>query len=118
MPSREELLQGIYPGMRLDKAFFLRIYGYEITWPGFAGQAIAVLEQAGCSRAKEYYDSTVREYEAQYAAEIQSTAQWYRMECEKEWKKRQKEGEGQRLREMSSRELLELLRNSVAGAYR
>ena len=111
-------MQSIRPDMKLDKAFFLRIYGYEITWPGFAGQALAVLEQAGCSRAREYYDSIVQEYEVQYAAEVQSTAQWHRMECEKEWKKRQKEGEGQRLREMSSRELLELLRNSVAGVYR
>lgn len=36
MASREELLQSIGPDMRLDKWFFLRIYGYELTWPGFA----------------------------------------------------------------------------------
>ena len=36
MASREELLQSIRPDMTLTKAFFMRIYGYEITWPGFA----------------------------------------------------------------------------------
>lgn len=39
MASREELLQSIGPDMRLDKWFFLRIYGYELTWPGFAEAA-------------------------------------------------------------------------------
>lgn len=93
------MLQSIRPGMKLDKAFFLRIYGYEITWPGFAEQALAVLEQAGCSKARTYYDSIVQEYEAQYVAGMQDTARWYRAECENEWKKRQKEGEGQRKQE-------------------
>lgn len=96
MPSREELLQSIRPGMKLDKAFFLRVYGYEVTWPGFAEQALAVLAQAGCSKARAYYDSIVQEYEAQYSAEFQDTARWYLAECEKDWKKKQKEGEGQR----------------------
>ncbi|MEJ8760608.1 hypothetical protein [Enterocloster sp. HCN-30185] len=36
MASREELLQSIRPDMRLDKCFFLRIYGYELTGPGFS----------------------------------------------------------------------------------
>ena len=36
MASREELLQSIQPGMRLDKDFFMRIYGYELTYPGFS----------------------------------------------------------------------------------
>lgn len=93
MPSREELLQGIHPGMRLEKVFFLRVYGYEITWPGFAEQVLAVLEQAGCSRAREYYDSIVQEYETQYMAGMQSTFKWYREKCEKEWKDRKKGSE-------------------------
>lgn len=49
MASREELLQSIQPGMKLDKAFFLKIYGYELTWPGFAETAIKALEAAGLS---------------------------------------------------------------------
>lgn len=27
MPSREELLQSIKPGMKLNRAFFFRVYG-------------------------------------------------------------------------------------------
>ena len=104
MPSREELLQGIHPGMKLDKAFFLQVYGYEITWPGFAEQVTKALEDAGCSRARAYYESVVQEYEAQYTAEMQDTARWYRAECEKEWKKRQKEGEEQREQRNSPQE--------------
>lgn len=102
MPSREELLQSIHPGMKLDKAFFLRVYGYEITWPGFAEQAIAVLAQAGCSKARAYYDSIVQEYEAQYSAEFQDTARRYWAECEKDWKKKQKEGAEQRSQQKDS----------------
>ncbi len=33
MMSREILLDSIQPKMRLTKAFFLQIYGYELTWP-------------------------------------------------------------------------------------
>ena len=45
MASREELLQSIRPDMKLSKAFFMRIYGYEITWPGFAEVALQRLEE-------------------------------------------------------------------------
>lgn len=44
MPSREELLQSIKPGMILDKAFFLRIYGYDISSPGFAEKVLEKLD--------------------------------------------------------------------------
>lgn len=40
MASREGLLQSIQPDMKLDRAFFLKVYGYEITWPGFEETAI------------------------------------------------------------------------------
>lgn len=63
MASREELLQSIRPDMKLSKAFFMRIYGYEITWPGFAEVALQRLEEIGCSKAREYYSGFVAEYE-------------------------------------------------------
>lgn len=62
MASEEELLSCIAPGMRLTKDFFKRIYGYEISCPGFSGQAIAALEAAGCSKARQYYEEWVREW--------------------------------------------------------
>lgn len=97
--SREELLQSIQLGMKLDKAFFLKIYGYELTWPGFKETAIKVLEDAGCSRAREYYDSVVGEYEKGYKEQMKEVGRWYLEECGKEWKKKVKEGEVKRRQE-------------------
>jgi hypothetical protein len=120
--SREELLAGIRPGMRLTKGFIRSIYSNEISCPGFAEQAIAALEQAGCSRARQYYNDWVTEYEAAYKAEIRPVAHWYRLECEKRWKKKQEEGEEKRkqketehLQQMSNKGLIVLLEN-LTGA--
>ncbi|MDO4340935.1 MAG: hypothetical protein Q4C91_23110 [Eubacteriales bacterium] len=35
-PCRETLLQSIHPKMHLTKAFFLRVYGYEVSTSGLA----------------------------------------------------------------------------------
>lgn len=94
MPSKEGLLASIRPGMRLTKDFLKRIYGYEISCPGFSEQAIAALEEAGCSRAGECYADWVREFEAAYNAEMKPVAAWFRRECEQEWERRQKGSEG------------------------
>lgn len=93
MASREELLASIQPDMHLTRDFIKRIYGYEISYPGFAEQAIAALEQAGCSRARQYYEDWVAEYEVAYNAEMKEVAHWYRLELEKRWEKRRKEGD-------------------------
>ncbi len=114
MPSKEELLASVQPDMRLTWDFFKRIYGYEISFPGFADEAIALLEAAGCSKARRYYEGWVNEYEIAHNAELKDIAAWYRMECEKEWK----EGEEKRkqwkkgsLQQMSSKDLIALLEN-------
>lgn len=86
MASREELMQSIQPGMKLDKAFFLKVYGYEIGCPGFRDTAIKALEDAGCSRARDYYDSIVSEYEKGYRKQIKEAGKWYLKECEKKRK--------------------------------
>lgn len=95
-PSREALLALIQPDMKLTKEFLKRIYSFELGYPGFAEQAIAALESAGCSRARQYYGNWVAEYEAAYKAEIKPVAHWYRLECEKQWEKKQKGSEEQR----------------------
>ena len=100
--SKEQLLQSIAPAMKLTKGFFKRVYGYELTWPGFADQAIKALEAAGCSRARQYYDMVVGECERQYEADLAGVACWYVGECAKDWKKRQKGSEGQRSRQKDS----------------
>jgi hypothetical protein len=117
MASREELLRSIGPDMRLDKWFFLRIYGYEITWPGFAEVALQRLEIMGCSKARNYYSCIVAEYEHNREEELKEVASWYAEECRKEWDR--KVGEQQRaekLDNMSTEELLTLLRRSVERA--
>lgn len=89
MASKEELISSIKPDMKLTKDFFKRIYGYEISYPGFSGQAIAALETAGCSKAQQYYEEWVNEYEAAYKADMKLVAAWYQKECEKRWEKKQ-----------------------------
>ena len=47
MASREELLESIRPDMKLTKNFFMKIYGYEISFPGFAEIPLTELEKSG-----------------------------------------------------------------------
>lgn len=117
-PNRESLLALIQPDMKLTKEFLKRIYSFELDYPGFAEQAIAALKKAGCSMARQYYGNWVAEYEAAYKAENKPVAHWYRLECEKQWEKRRKEGEEQRkqketerLQQMSNKDLIVLLEN-------
>lgn len=114
MASSEELLQSIRPGMKLNKVFFLRVYGYEITWPGFAETAIKALEDAGCSNARNYYDSIVARYEESYRQSIKEAGAWYLALCKNEWKKRGSDEQRRQkitldLLQKSDRELLNLL---------
>lgn len=98
-PNRESLLALIQPDMKLTKEFLKGIYAFEISYPGFSEQAIAALEAAGCSKARQYYGDWVNEYETARNAELKEVAHWYRLECEKQWEKRRKEGGEQRKRE-------------------
>lgn len=121
-PNRGSLLALIHPDMHLTKEFLKRIYSFEIDYPGFSEKAIAALEEIGCVRAREHYASWVKEYESRRDTELKEVAHWYRLECEKQWEKRRKEGEGQRkqeemlnLKQMSNRDLIALLEN-LTGA--
>lgn len=123
MPSRNELLASIRPDMKLTKGFLKRIYGYELTWPGFADQAITALEAAGCSQARGYYETWVNQYKTARDAEIKSVAASYLEDLKRGRKKGQKEGERVRtsqqqmqkiiedLHQKSDRELLSLLQS-------
>lgn len=121
MASRWELLQSIRPGMTLDKNFFLRIYGYELTWPGFAEVALTKLQGAGCDKARNYYTCIVAEYEYNNEKVLKNVAEWY---IKQDYygkkvdgsRKRQQEVEQLKmnLRQKSDRELLTLLQNLKA----
>lgn len=90
--TRQQLLEGIRPGMKLDRNFFLRIYGYEITWPGSADEAIRKLEEAGCSRAREYYNTTIAEYQEKRDRELKPIARQIRRQWDAELRELTKNG--------------------------
>lgn len=89
MPSREELLQSIRPGAQLDKNFFLRIYGYDITTPGFADQALSRMEILGCSKAREYYSCIKVENEVRYEQQMKAVSAQYVADLESKWKRKE-----------------------------
>lgn len=69
-------------------------------YPGFADRAVNALEAAGCSRAREYYDTWVQEYEAERDAVLKRVSVWYgeelkrrRAEKERQVRKERKEQE-------------------------
>lgn len=106
MASREELLKSLQSGMKLDKNFFLRVYGYDISYPGFSEKVLERLEglyilyaQQGERHPRELYQATVKEYKDKQLKEgIKAVVAWYAEECRKKWEKRVKEGEEQRKR--------------------
>ena len=88
MPSKEELLQSIHPDMKLDKAFFLKIYGYEITWPGFAEIAVKTLEHDGCSKARQYYEQIVGDYQKKRDEKIREVAHILREQIDMDYERK------------------------------
>lgn len=84
-PTRENLLRSIRPGMKLDRAFFLKVYGYELTSPGFAETALQRFEILGCSVAREYYQKTVSDYEESLKPGLKEAAAWYLRRLESKW---------------------------------
>ena len=114
MASREELLQSIKPEMKLDRAFFMKVYGYEISFPGFKDIALKALKDAGCSRADEYYSHFVNGYEEQKQKELYPVAVEYVKRLEEQREKKERKSEEilrrkQDLQQLSDRELLILL---------
>lgn len=79
MASREELLDSIQPGMKLTKSLLKRIYGYELTWPGFAEIALLELEISGGmgDKARYYYDKLTAEWKQEYEVTMNNAAKWY-----------------------------------------
>ena len=101
----QELLQSIRPDMRLTKDFFKRVYGWEMDYPGVADRAVNALEAAGCSRAREYYDTWVQEYEAERDAVLKRVSVWYGAELKR--RRAEKERQVRKERKEQEIELLE-----------
>jgi hypothetical protein len=114
--NREQLLQSISPDMKLTKGFFLRIYGYELSFPGFREQVVNTLEIAGCTKARAYYNDIIGEYQRTTKEGVKPVVASYLKECDQKWEQKQKRGELKRnLQEMDNRKLLTLLKNLAAG---
>lgn len=121
-PTRENLLASIGPGMRLNRDFFLKVYGYSVMRPEFAEQALARLEEAGCGKAREYYNRFVSEYEQKAGENMKKAAAWYadqlerkRKEKERMKKNREEAETWQDLQTKSDRQLLNLLQTLKKG---
>ena len=87
-PTKEKFIASICPGMKLDKAFFLKVYGYEISFPGFAEIAIRALEDAGCSKAMAYYERIIFEYEEKQKDGLKPIAKWLSDKSNADYEKR------------------------------
>lgn len=116
-PYAIALLDSIKPGMKLNRNFFLKIYGHAYTCQEFRQIALDKLKEAGCSKAEDYYNQVVGEYRKKQDEELQPVARWYREQCEKEFEKIMKRSEKirtsketQDLRQKSDKELLILLK--------
>lgn len=109
----EEFINSFKP-MPLTKAFFLKIYGYELTWPGSAERCLQRLEELGSSSARKLYAAVVADYEEKKEKTTQEVAAWYAEQLERKYSNKevrawsQKEAERLRagLQEKSDEELL------------
>ena len=111
MASRRELLDSLKPGMHLDKNFFLKIYGYDITCPGFADDVIRRLEILGCSKARDYYTCIVSEYNHKHDQDMKRVSEWYAKQDIDE----KGVSESRKQREMEQQKKRGLPRNYVAS---
>ena len=76
--NKEEFLHSFSTGMKLYKSTFLKIYGYELSYPGYAEKALAWLEMLGCSKARAYYSGVVVEFEHERDKGLKEVASWKR----------------------------------------
>ena len=104
LPTREKLLANIRPGLKLTKNLFLQIYGYDISTPGFAYEAIAKLKDLGCSKAGKYYEQITSEWKEEREKMLQKGVNTSR-----------KQREAERLQQMSNKDLIMLLESLTEG---
>ena len=118
-PDKEEFLHSFNTGMKLYKSTFLKIYGYELSYPGFADKALDWLEMLGCSKARAYYSDIVAEYEYERDKGLKEVASWHKGDWENmleklKWKavwesRKEQEAEQRKQRREQWRKLSEVL---------
>lgn len=114
--NKEEFLHSFSTGMKLYKSTFLKIYGYELSYPGFADKALDWLEVLGCSKARAYYSGVVVEFEHERDKGLKEVASWEKTavindkkEVKQGWRQKEAEQLKADLQQKSDRELLTLL---------
>lgn len=89
--NKEEFLHSFSTGMKLYKSTFLKIYGYELSYPGYADKALGWLEMLGCSKARAYYSDIVAEYEHERDKGMREVASWHKGDWENMFEKKRRE---------------------------
>ena len=92
----------MHTGMHLYRSTFKKIYGHELSYPGFAEQAISRLEDLGCKKARDYYETVRAEIDEQYDQVVKKVAAWYADECKRHQEKEQKGGRRERARQQQT----------------
>lgn len=100
--NKEAFLAQMYAGMHLYRSTFKKIYGFELSYPGFADQAISRLEDLGCKKARDYYEAVRAEIDEQHDQDMKNAAAWYADECKRHQEKEQKGGRRERARQQQT----------------
>lgn len=111
MASRQELLQLIQLGKKMDKDVAYKIYGYSVTRPEFEKEALSLMEKLyilyadpGDRNPRELYRQIIDKYRQQRDEELKPVARWLREQSEKKFesmcRERQKEGEEKRRQDL------------------
>lgn len=98
--NKDMLLKSINPEMRLTESFFKRIYAYELTYPGFAEEAVKRLEDAGSTKSRGYYEQFSRKYRQQEEETLKNVGNWYAQQL----KKQQEDAERKEVRKWVKKE--------------
>ena len=115
--GREPFLHSFSCDMKLYRSTFKKIFGYDITTPGFAEDALTRLEFLGCSRAREYYEAVRSEWQQEHDVQMKSVAHWYKGQCENEFENMKRKAvreSREELKKMSNSELLTHLESLIA----
>ena len=110
MASRLELMQLLRLGKKMDRDIAYKIYGYAVTRPEFEEEALSLMERLYILYAapedrppRELYREIMDNYHRERDEELKPVAHWFAGECEKQWEKRQEEGEEKRRIELMKR---------------
>lgn len=111
MAKKDDLLEYLTQGKGPQiPNVYKAIYGYELTYPGYADIAIKAMELTEPKNAREEYEKWVADYEKGYDAMMKNVAEWYDNYLERRNAKRWKN----RLKEMST-ECLQTLKKNLKG---